>query len=129
MFLSKLFKSSQSEIDFVTINNKNEKDPEKLDRIYKVIYDICLDGALALPNKEGIGAKENDHFKYWSMQNWDTVNYTPIWKSIYDYVVNDESDYWDYVFEGRSWTDEQKKSAKQLKDVVAVAKRKNLNRF
>lgn len=114
MHIKRPYGTSLDEIDFVTINKKNEKDPEKLDRIYKAVYDICLDGVLAQPNKESIGAKEGDHFKYWSMQNWDTVNYTPIWKSIYDYVANEESDYWDYVFEGRSWTDEQKKSAKQL---------------
>ena len=106
--------TSLDEIDFVVMNNKNDKDPTRLDRIYKVVYDICLDGVFAAPTKDGIGAEEDGHYKYWSMQNWDRVNYTPIWKSIYDYVVDEQSDYWDYVFEDKGWTDQQIQSAKQL---------------
>lgn len=114
MHIQRPYGTSLDEIEFLVINKKNHNDSARLDRIYKTIFDICLDGALAEPTKEGIGAQEGDRFKYWSMQNWDTVNYTPIWKSIYDYAVNTESEYWDYVFEGRSMSDEEKLAAKQL---------------
>lgn len=87
--------ASLDEIEFLVINNKNDGETERLDRIYSILKDVCLDGALAQSTKDDIGSKQGDRFKYWSMQNWDTVSYTPTLKSIYDYVVNIDSDYWD----------------------------------
>lgn len=88
-------KTPLNEIEFLVINKKNEKNEEKNKRIYDVIRDTCLSGYDATPDKTGIGEMEGDHYKYWSMQNWDTVNYTPPLKSIYEYVVNNETtSYW-----------------------------------
>lgn len=80
-----------NEIEFLVINKKNHDDVEKLGRIYNLIFDVCLDGCKAAD----IDAKVGDRYKYWSMQNWDTVNYTPPLKTIYDYATNPNSEYWD----------------------------------
>lgn len=100
MFVQKPYGASLDEIEFLVINNKNEKDKEKLDNIYKLIYDVCLDAYDATPEKLKEKVKDEfctgeDRYKLWSMQNWDTVSYTPILDSIYSYVIDQESDYWD----------------------------------
>ncbi|MCQ3915349.1 MAG: hypothetical protein MJ195_00985 [Mycoplasmoidaceae bacterium] len=52
---------SLDEIDFLVINNKNQNNPSKLERIYKTIYDICFDGYDA---GESILDKEGDRYEY-----------------------------------------------------------------
>lgn len=92
---------SLDEIDFLVVNKKNKKNPKKLERIYKTIYDICFDGY----DKTDILKKEGNRYKYWSMQNWDTVSYIPLLKDIYNEVSNTNSDYWDdYADEGDTET-------------------------
>ncbi|MBQ0045381.1 MAG: hypothetical protein KBS35_00625 [Mycoplasma sp.] len=85
---------SLDEIDFIVLNKNLQNQAEKLDRVYKVIYDTCLD-AYNVSSEEELFSKDGDRYKYWSMQNWDTVSYTPMLKSIYDNVVNINSHYWD----------------------------------
>lgn len=83
--------ASLDEIDFIVINKKNANNPEKLSRIYDAIYDICFDGY----DQEDILKKDGDRYKYWSMQNWDTVSYVPLLDKIYSEVSNPASKYWD----------------------------------
>lgn len=90
---------SLDEIDFIVINNKNDKNQDKLDRIYKMIYDICFDAYNATDDLfEQVDDEysiKDKRFKYWSMQNWDTVSYVPLLKTISDNVTDPDSDYWD----------------------------------
>lgn len=79
-----------NEIEFLVINKKNEDNKTKNQKIYDLISETCLSGC----NADDVGAMDGDHYKYWSMQNWDTVNYTPTLKTIYDYVVDENSQYW-----------------------------------
>lgn len=84
---------SLDEIDFIVINNKNQNNINKLQRIYKTIFDICFDSYNVASSEELLSTVDG-RYKYWSMQNWDTVNYTPLLKNIYDEVVNPNSLYW-----------------------------------
>lgn len=87
--------ASLDEIEFMVMNKKNNG-TEKGDRVYKVVKDVCLDGCDAEDISEPATEEEDSPYKYWAMQNWDTVNYTPTLATIYDYVVDPDSDYWDY---------------------------------
>ena len=94
--------ASLDEIEYVVINNKNAKNTEKLDRIYKAVYDVCLDGAEC--DEESIldledPDDEDSRYKHWAMQNWDCTNYVPMLKSIYDAVSNPDCEYWDDVID------------------------------
>lgn len=86
--------ASLDEVDFIVINNKNNKDEfaEKKDDIYKVIKQVCFDGLGA----SDIGAYDNDkqRYKYWTMQNFDSLNYTPVLNTTYNHVVDPNSAYW-----------------------------------
>ncbi len=88
--------ASLDEIDFIVINKKNEHNTSKLSRIYKMIYDICFDSWKVDTEDELLSlSQDGSHFKYWSMQNWDTVSYVPMLKNIFDIVSKPESKYWD----------------------------------
>lgn len=86
--------ASLDEVDLIVINNKNDKEEfkQKKEQIYKVIKQICFDGFGATD----IGAydQEKDRYKYWTMQNFDSLNYTPVWKTTYVEVTDKDSDYW-----------------------------------
>lgn len=91
---------SLDEIEFLVINNKNHNDSNKLDRIYNVFNDICFKDAWNA-SEEQLKQRTSDNNRYslWPMQNFDTVNYTPVLKSIYDYTTKLDSDYWDCPIE------------------------------
>ncbi len=101
MHTVKPYGASLDEIDFIVINNKNKENTEKLERIYKAIFDICLDSYKATSEEDLLEQIDDPYsirekrYKYWSMQNWDTVNYTPMLKNIYQYVSQPTSDYWE----------------------------------
>ena len=91
---------SLDEIEFLVINNKNESQPLKLQKIYQLIKDICLDAYNVQTDEEllkTVDDKYGERYKYWSMQNWDTVNYIPTLKNIYNQVTLTTSGYWDYA--------------------------------
>lgn len=93
--------ASLDEIDFIVINNKNKDNEEKLDRIYKMIYDICLDAHEVTQESQLLEQVDDPYsirdkrYKYWSMQNWDTVSYIPLLNNIYKYVSKTTSEYWE----------------------------------
>ena len=64
-----------------------------------MIYDICFDAYKATDDLfEQVDDEysiKDKRFKYWSMQNWDTVSYVPLLKTISNNVTNLDSDYWD----------------------------------
>lgn len=94
--IQEVYGGSLDEVEFMVINKKNLK-PEfaqKHEDIYKVVKQICLDGANASATDIVEFDSENDRYKYWSMQNFDTINYTPMLKNIYDAVTNKSSQYW-----------------------------------
>lgn len=92
LHIQKPYGTSLDEIEFLVINNKNDKNKSKLDRIYKVLYDVCLDACQV--SADELLDEENDHYKYWSMQNWNQVMYMPMLRSIYDCVTDPEYEYW-----------------------------------
>ncbi|MCQ2957047.1 MAG: hypothetical protein MJ233_04425 [Mycoplasmoidaceae bacterium] len=67
--------ASLDEIDFIVINNKNKDNTNKLDRIYKMIYDICLDAHEVTQESQLLEQVDDPYsirekrYKYWSMQN------------------------------------------------------------
>lgn len=87
---------SLDEIDFIVLNNKNHSNSDKLNRIYKMIYDICFDAWQVTDEDELLKTNADGKYKYWSMQNWDTVSYIPLLKNIYNNVTSTTSKYWDY---------------------------------
>lgn len=102
MHVMKPYGASLDEMEFLVINNKNHSNPDKLDRIYKLIYDVCLDSYNVTDQTELLKEVEDKYtedkrYKYWSMQNWNTVNYVPTLNSIYSQVTQTSCRYWDYA--------------------------------
>ncbi len=87
--------ASLDEVDFIVINNKNNKEPfaDKKDKIYNVIKQICFDGLDA--TDIGEYDNENNRYKYWTMQNFDALNYTPVLNITYNHVTDENSTYWE----------------------------------
>lgn len=97
--IQKPYGASLDEIEFLVINKKNHSDQTRLDKIYEIVKTVCLDGATVSKDEIGIPETEqkNRDYHYWTMQNWDCVNYTPMLNNIYDYV-QDSDLYWsDYL--------------------------------
>lgn len=93
--VQEVYGGSLDEIEFLVINNKNEKEEysQKQDKIYEIAKQICLDGA-QITDLDELASKENDHYKYWTMQNFDSINYTPLLKNIYSAISDKTSKYW-----------------------------------
>ena len=98
MHIQKPSVASLDEIEFLVINKKDEKDSSKLNEIYNIVKEVCLDGCDLTPDANGIAKTDADgNYVHWSMANWDTVNYTPMLQNIYQYTIGSE-EYWsDYL--------------------------------
>lgn len=92
--MQEVYGGSLDEIEFLVINNKNSKPEltEKRDKIYEIAKQICLDGAQATSDE--LAQKEEGHYKYWSMHNFNTILYTPVLNSIYNTIINPSARYW-----------------------------------
>lgn len=94
--IQNVYGGSLDEVEFMVINKKNSK-PEfeqKHKDIYQVVKQICLDGAQQSETEIVAFDDEHDRYKYWTMQNFDTINYTPMLANIYKAVSNKNSQYW-----------------------------------
>lgn len=60
-------------------------DESKKDEVYNIIKNISLDTDLDILTSED----ENGEYKSLTMNNFDYVNYTPCYSTLYNYVVND----------------------------------------
>lgn len=90
--------ASLDEIDFMVINNKNQKPQfkEKRDDIYKVVKQICLDGADKNIDEIGQYDNTNNRYKYWTAQNLSCTNYCPVLKNLNAAAINPDSEYWSH---------------------------------
>ena len=72
-------------LDALVINNKNDKNPDKLNKIYDLIKSLFLDHI----DSSEISEMNDDGYIYDPMTNFDFVRYTSPFKSIDDYVNGD----------------------------------------
>lgn len=83
-----------NEMDVIVINKQSKKD---MNIIYSIIKQVALDGC-EINNEEELFVKnEKDQYKYWTIQNFDAVGYTPVLKNIYDSVIGDSCPYWEDI--------------------------------
>lgn len=87
--------ASLDEVDLFVINKKNSNLTEKRDNIYKIVKQICLEGCKA----DDIVAydEEKGRYKYWTVENFDNLDYTPVLSQVYNAVCDDQdrSKYWE----------------------------------
>lgn len=77
-------------LDALVINNKNDNDPKRLDKIYSIVRSMFLDHVDNYIEDEPISSMDdNGNFIYDPMINFDFVRYTSPFKSINDYVNTD----------------------------------------
>lgn len=84
-------------LDMVVFNKKNENNPDRLNKIYDIAYDMLLDGCNV--NQQISETNENDEYVYGPMINFDFVQYTSPLKAIDEYVN-------DAYFQDCGFTDE-----------------------
>ena len=70
-------------LDALVINSKNNNNPQKLDKIYKLVKSLFLDH---VDSDEISYMDENDEYMYDPMKNFDFLRYTSPFQSIDDYV-------------------------------------------
>ena len=79
------FDAKPLSLDALVINNKNDKNPQKLNEIYDFVKAMFVDH---VDSKQISDTDEDGNFLYDPMTNFDFVRYTSPFKSIDNYVVN-----------------------------------------